>query len=334
MIDTPIPQSGPVPERESSFGRSARAVIVYALFIAPMMVTPLLVFVPAALFNCGLRYGRRAAWATFVLGTIAGTMLSFAIVTLLRLPWRPENVAVLLGTVAGVMLPSLVVLPMVERGERFGRVLVALLALTAVALCGIEIAMHSITGFSPYAYHVADAQKAAAATAKAFDLPPEGRAFQQLMIFVLPAFILTQMALIYVLSLMMLGRLKAWRDHAAGRTGSPVAGAYLFRSLALPEWLLFLFVAGGLTPLLHGMLQKIAANVLATVTLLYLLQGLAVIRAVLLATGVGLIGWMLLALLTLTGLGLPLLGLAGLFDPFFNFRHIKRKDDSHESHTD
>ncbi|HEX8153483.1 MAG TPA: hypothetical protein VF698_10175 [Thermoanaerobaculia bacterium] len=329
MIDTPIPQSGPVPGRERSSGRAALGVIRCALLVTFMMVTPLLVFIPAALFHCGLRYGRRAAWATFALVT----MLSVAMMPLLR-QVGPENVAVLLGTVAGVMLPSLVVLPMVERGERFGRVLVALLALTAVALCGIEVAMQRMTGFSPYAYQVADAQKAAAATAKAFDLPPEGRAFQQLMIFVLPAFILTQMALIYVLSLMMLGRLRAWRDHAAGRPGSPVAGAYLFRSLALPEWLLFLFVAGGLTPLLHGMLQKIAANVLATVTLLYLLQGLAVIRAVLLAAGVGLVGWLLLALLTLTGLGLPLLGLAGLFDPFFNFRHIKRKDDSHESHTD
>ena len=40
-------------------------------------------------------------------------------------------------------------------------------------------------------------------------------------------------------------------------------------------------------------------------------------------------------LLTLTGVGPLLLGLAGLFDPFFDFRHFKkRKDDSHESHSD
>jgi hypothetical protein len=48
-------------------------------------------------------------------------------------------------------------------------------------------------------------------------------------------------------------------------------------------------------------------------------------------------GWMMLAFLTLLTAGVPvlLLGVAGLFDSFFDFRHFKkRKDDSHESHSD
>ena len=47
------------------------------------------------------------------------------------------------------------------------------------------------------------------------------------------------------------------------------------------------------------------------------------------------LGWLLLVFLTITGVGPLLLGVAGLFDPFFDFRHFKkRKDDSNESHSD
>jgi len=52
--------------------------------------------------------------------------------------------------------------------------------------------------------------------------------------------------------------------------------------------------------------------------------------------GATLIAWGLLFLFTfIGGMSLLLLGLTGLFDPFFDFRHFKkRKDDSHESHSD
>jgi hypothetical protein len=88
------------------------------------------------------------------------------------------------------------------------------------------------------------------------------------------------------------------------------------------------------------MLQKAAANTLAVVVFLYILQGLAIFRFMLVAVGAGVTGtllaWTLLGFLTLAGgVGPLLLGVAGLFDPFFDFRHFKkRKDDSDESHSD
>ena len=102
--------------------------------------------------------------------------------------------------------------------------------------------------------------------------------------------------------------------------------------------LLFGFVFGGITPLATGSLRLVAANVLAVVVFLYLMQGLAVFRFMLVKAGAGVVGtifgFILLGLLCVTGLGLFLLAIAGLFDPFFDFRKLKRKDDSHESHTD
>jgi len=144
---------------------------------------------------------------------------------------------------------------------------------------------------------------------------------------------------VFVLSLLMFGRLKTWRELTARRGDSEALGAYLFRNLAFPDWLLFAFLFGGLTPVAHGLLQKAAANVLTLVVFLYILQGLAIFRFLLVAMGAGFagtaLGWLLLGFLTITGVGPLLLGVAGLFDPFFDFRHFKkRKDDSHEGHSD
>jgi hypothetical protein len=154
----------------------------------------------------------------------------------------------------------------------------------------------------------------------------------------LPAFFLIDIIVIFVLSLVMFGRLKAWRQFVTRR--EPAAAlpvrAYLFRNLSLPDWLLFAFIAGGLTPLVSGMPQKIAANVLAVVTFLYLLQGLAIFRSLLVAVGAGftgvMFGYLLLIFLTITGIAPLLLSIAGLFDSFFDFRKFKRKDHPDESH--
>jgi hypothetical protein len=138
---------------------------------------------------------------------------------------------------------------------------------------------------------------------------------------------------------MMFGRLSVWRAFAATHVAdSETRRTYLFRNLALPEWLLFLFVAGGATPLLTGTAQKVAANILAIAICLYILQGLAVFRSMLVRAGAGYVGgtlgFFLLIMLCLTGIGLALLAAVGLFDPFLDFRHLNRKDDSHEGHTD
>ena len=56
-------------------------------------------------------------------------------------------------------------------------------------------------------------------------------------------------------------------------------------------------------------------------------------RWVIVAAG-AFMGCVLLGVLTLFGIGPLLLSIGGLFDSFFDFRHFKRKDDSHESHID
>ena len=111
---------------------------------------------------------------------------------------------------------------------------------------------------------------------------------------------------------------------------------YLFRNLSLPDWVLFAFLFGGITPLASGLLQKVAANVLAVVVFLYFLQGLAIFRSMLVSLRVSLLGTIagLLIIAVLLSVTLLPLSIAGLFDSFFDFRHFRRKDDSHEGHSD
>jgi hypothetical protein len=137
----------------------------------------------------------------------------------------------------------------------------------------------------------------------------------------------------------MIVRLRVWRERAEVRGDSPeLLRAYLFRNLSLPEWLLFAFVLGGLTPIATGVAQQVAANVLAIVVFLYLLQGLAIIRSMLASAGASLgsvlFAFLLIGFLTVAMIAPLPLSITGLFDSFFDFRHFKRKDDSHESHTD
>jgi len=150
---------------------------------------------------------------------------------------------------------------------------------------------------------------------------------------------LTSVIVFFVLSIMMFGRLRAFREFIQTREASVTPGVYLFRNLSLPDWLLFAFLLGGAVPLATGLLQKVAGNVLAVVIFLYLLQGLAIFRALLAAVGISGMGlffaFLMLGLLTFTGGIAPiLLTIAGLFDSFFDFRKFRRKDDSNEGHTD
>jgi len=156
-------------------------------------------------------------------------------------------------------------------------------------------------------------------------------------VYCLPAFLLVDVALVFVLSLVLFGRLRTFGD-LVERRQPRVTAPYLFRNLSLPEWLLFAFVIGGLSPLSSGLMQRLGANVLALVTFLYLLQGLAIFRSFLAAAGAGFAGvlfaYVILGLLTLTGIAPLLLSIAGLFDSFFDFRKFNRKDHSDESHSD
>jgi hypothetical protein len=313
---------------------STAAYIVLA--VAMLIVAPLAVFLPAALLHCGIRNGRRAAWIVLIAAA--------AIVLLLALPatQAPQTVhtsiAFFLGLVLTVGLPSVLVLPLVERGEGFGRVLVFAMLIAVAGMLATEAIMQATTAFSPYADQVAGTREVGARFVDVYTkagVPADGiRFFKKWMdiaTFVLPGFMLIYAVMMFVLSLLLLGRLPAWREYAALRGLHPAT--YFFRNLSLPEWLLFAFVIGGLSPLVSGLPQRIGANILAVVTFLYILQGLAIFRAFVAATGgvFALFAWGALGVLTVTGVAPLLLGIAGLFDSFFDFRHFNRKDSSDES---
>ncbi|HEY0142309.1 MAG TPA: DUF2232 domain-containing protein [Thermoanaerobaculia bacterium] len=345
MVESSLHQSEPVMLPGPSFGRMLRGVVGYGLMTWLMIVTPLIVFLPAALMHCALRNGRRIAWAALIVAA------SLAAVYIIGRPGNPPvDASMTWGHVAGVLLavalPAMAALPMVERGDPFGRVLMFLLIGSIVGLAVTETGSRALFDYSPYAGQVAQAEQSSAKIVGLYrtsGMPAEMVRFAErwarYSTFVLPAALLVNITLVFVLSLLMIGRLKTWREFVAQRFEPGAAAALLFRNLSLPDWLLFAFVLGGLTPIATGLLQKVAANTLAMVVFLYILQGLAIFRFLLAAMGAGLIGtmlgWLLLVFLTLTGVGPLLLALAGLFDSFFDFRHFKkRKDDSHEGHTD
>ena len=349
MIETSSLQHEPVALPERSFGRIVRSVIGYAVLVALMFISPLFVFVPAALFACGIRNGKPAAMIALALAT----MISIAIaVQTAHVPGTTPtdalmSYAYLAALVVAVGVPALVVLPLVERGEAFGRVLLSAVLLSITGLGATEAVLQQGYGFSPYREQVVRAHQTAAQFITAYEkagVPADAvrvlTKWMNIGVSCLPAFFLIDIIVVFVLSLVMFGRLKAWRDLVTRRDpaadGGPVAAAYHFRNFSLPEWLLFAFIIGGLTPLVSGMLQKVTANVLAVVAFLYLLQGLAIFRSLLVAVGAGfggvMFGYLLLGILTITGIAPLLLSIAGLFDSFFDFRHFRRKDHSDESH--
>src|SRR5436190_1167991 len=254
MIDTSLHQSEPVMLPGRPWGRTVRSIAGYALLTALMIRSELTVFIPATVIHSAIRNGRRSTWIMLALATLLGFAL-FAInpATELQMMQRFSYLAV---TVLAIALPSMIALPMIERGETFGRVL-------------------------------------------------------------------------------MIGRLRSLFEFAAKRKLT-APGVYLFRNFALPEWALFAFILGGVAPLLKGTLQAVSANMLMVAVFLFLLQGFALLRFLLASAGVGFIGALFAFGFTfITGVGPMLLGVAGLFDPFFDFRHYKkRKDDSHEGHSD
>jgi hypothetical protein len=345
MIESSLHPSEPLPLPQPSLGRSLRSVAAYGLLTALMVVPPMLVFVPAALLHCALRHGRRVAWAAFVVAAVLAS-LYYVNVTGLTLVETKLLGADLAAVFLALALPALFAVPMVRRGESFGRVVLFLLIGGALGLAATELGARALASYSPYALQVAEVQQLGGRMAgfyRQIGMPAEAVSANQTwwaknVSLVLPANLLLVSLCSFVLSLLMLGRLNVWRAHLA-RVEPPAAGVFLFRNLAFPDWLLFAFILGGLTPLTTGMLQKIAANTLSVVVVLYILQGLAIFRYVLVAMGAGFLGTalacLMLVLLMSSAAGPLLLGLAGLFDPFFDFRHFKkRKDDSHEGHTD
>ena len=343
MIETSLQHDEPVATPVRSFGKLARSMAGYTILAALMFVSPLRVFLPAALFHCGIRNGRRAAWLMLVLSTAIAALLVNGTLKAGSPAEVPITYGYLLGIFLAIAVPALIVLPMVERGERFGRVLIYALMLSIAGLAVTELTMRMVTGVSPYAAQLAEAHTTTATMVASYQkagFPADAvrffRKWMDIGSLCLPALLLIDVILVFVFSLVMLGRLRVWRDFAVQRTPS-ASTVYLFRNLSLPEWLLFVFVASGLSPLASGMTQQIGANVLAVVSFLYLLQGLAIFRSFVARTAGGIMGslfaWMLLGFLALTGISQVLLCMAGLFDSFFDFRHFNRKDHSDESHS-
>jgi uncharacterized protein YybS (DUF2232 family) len=332
MIEMSLQQSEPVALPHQPPGRQVRSVAAYALLTALMIVIGLPVFVPAVVLYCGIRFGVRAASAAL----FAAALLATAFVPIGGYTHDVTRFAYSLVSGAAFTLgvPALIAIPFVKRGESFGRVLVLLLASSAAGMLITELLWRIAAGYSPYAAHVAQAREATAFLLKAYKaggMPSDalrmaersGRYYTNTLII---GVLLINATVNFTLSLLMVGRLPAGR----------ALGPYQLRKLSLPDGVLFLFIAGGLAPLVTGVAHTIAANALMLAAFLYMLQGFALLRFLLASMGVGFIGALLAFALTfLSGVGPLLLGLAGLFDPFFDFRHFKkRKDDSHESHSD
>jgi hypothetical protein len=341
MIET-LQQDEPVAMPVRTFGKQARGMAGYTLLTALMYVSPLFVFIPASLLHCGIRMGRRAALLLLVLATAAAALLLYPAAASATAAEASASYGFLLGLFLGIAVPGLAVLPMVERGEKFGRVLLYAIVMSIAGLAVTELTMRTVAHFSVYAAQVADVHAQTtlmvAQFVKAGYSADRFQFMQKWTDLCVPASLLTMAATAFVFSLVMLGRLRAWRDFFVRRTPDAViANPYRFRYLSLPEWLLFAFVIGGLSPLATGTLQQIGANILVITLFLYLLQGLAMFRMFVAATGAGPMGslfaWMLLAVLTVTGVSPVLLCVAGLFDSFFDFRHFNRKDHSDESHS-
>lgn len=346
MTETSLPtETAAIPER--TFGRSMRYVTGYAILIAVMLVSPLFVFLPAALFHCIVRNGRRITWSSLFIGTAVAGLLAVAGANAPQVTVTEANtgLAYLVALVLAVALPSMAVSSMVERAESFGRILLAAILLSCVGLAATEISMRTVAGFSPFAQQVIEARADAAKLVTALqtaglpsDVIAAMRRWSDIRVFCLPAFLLVSVVIVFVLSLVLFGRLQSWRALVERRQAAATTSPYLFRNLSLPEWLLFAFVIGGLSPLASGMPQRIGANLLAVVSFLYLLQGLAIFRSFLAAAGAGFtsifLAYVFLGVLTITGISPLVLSIAGLFDSFFDFRKFNRKDHSDESHFD
>jgi hypothetical protein len=313
-------------------GKTARSIMLHALAAAFMCVSPLIVFVPAAWISSGLRNGRKGAY-----GAVAGSIILLA--ALAAADSTPAVFAGHLGEISGLLLalgiPSLIALVMMRRGASFGQVMLAVILSSVTGLFATELIMRSTLGVSPYETLVANFRAQSTATIDVYrklgtpeDALVEMSRMSQTfaasyLVFMIESLIVTM----FTLSLMMIPRLPS---------GRATGGRYLLRHLAFPDVLLFGFVAGGLSPLASGPLQTVGFNVLGVTVFLYLLQGFAVLRFTLIRVGVGLAGNLLTCIVTVLFMPISaaVLFLVGLFDPFFDFRKLNRKDDSNESHTD
>src|SRR5258706_5389504 len=197
MIETSLQHDEPVAIPARSFGKQVRSMAGYTLVTALMFVSPLFVFIPASLLHCGIRMGRRAAWLLLVLSTAAAALLIYPAAASSTAAEASASYGFLLGLFLAVAVPGLAVLPMVERGEKFGRVLLYALVMSIVGLAVTELTMRVFANFSPYAAQVTEARQTAAKLVAGYakaGFPADAVAFLRkwldIVSYCLPAFLL------------------------------------------------------------------------------------------------------------------------------------------------
>lgn len=311
---------------------SARSTTLHAAMAGAMYVSPFLLFVPAAYINAGLRHGWRG-----IAGAVGGSLLIVLVVLALLGGAANERLGMVARLLAEVAFPSIVAWWMLERGAQFGSVLLAAVFAAATGLAVVELGMQSLVGFSPVGAVVTDFRTVAEtsvdlyrregwqpATLRAMESTAETIATR-----FIPSLLVGVQAIGLVLSMAMLVRLPL---------GSRLGREYRFRYLALPEWAPALFAIAGLAALAPEPLRSAGWSALVIVGLLHAMQGAAVIRWMMAKLRFGVLAtvlsYALLLIFALNGIGLMMLFLLGLFDPFFDFRKLNRKEATDESHPD
>jgi hypothetical protein len=317
-------------------GSVARSSVAHALAAAILWLMPLLViFVPAALISSGLRNG----WKGFV-GSTAGAAALLSLVLVAASPserFTYGSQIALLVTEVGLGAAAATLL--IRRGKSSGSVLLAGLVGSTAGFLLTEAAIRSAVGKSVYgtvleefrtnAVRMVEAWRVRGATQDV--LTAMQTASETLAASFVPSILMIGMIVSFAVSLVLIPRLPVGIIAGVGDT-------LRFRALRLPDWLLVGFVIGGLSPLATGIVREIGLNVLVVVVFLYILQGLAIYRAMLARLQFGFFGmafaFLLLLFLTQFFVAPVMLFLAGLFDPFFDFRKLHRKDESNESNSD
>lgn len=315
-------------------GRMGRSIALHSLAASAMFISPLSLFVPAAIIHAGLRHGRRAS--IWVAGASALLLVALFSAGAGEAGFAPA-MAHVARFVFEIAMPSIIAFLLIEKAASFGRVLTTALVSSGAGFLATEFSLRAAFGYSPFEAIVRNFRAVSndgLDMYRSAGLAPEmirmmERLSESVASSFMPAVLLSVVALTFVFSLVLIPRLPAGKE-----TGE----RYLLRSLVLPDGLLIAFVLGGLSPLASGALRLSGLNLLAIVLILYFIQGLAVFRALVTRVGFGPIGtivaFLMLGLMLVYGIAPFALALVGLFDSFFDFRKLNRKDDSNESHTD
>lgn len=330
---------GPLVMAEPQLGKAWKSVVFHALaalflFLSGgfVVTAPLALFVPATFFSVGLRYGTRAAAGSVVVflamfGVLTGLLSGGAATS--------RELSVLFTILLAIAVPSIVSARLIRAAQPAGVVLCGGLASSAGSFALVELFSRLFVSVSPLGALVESFRQAGKVTidiyrqtgVQASALEGMSRVSELVARDFLPLLFAVFVILSLALSIAAIPRIPAGR--ATGER-------YLFRLFSLPDWALFLFVAGGISPLLGGAWKVAGLNLLGVVIVLYALQGMAILRYVMMRNGVGPFGTTLIFVLAsiLAPYAATVFFLAGLFDPFFDFRKLNRKDETNESDLD